>query len=232
MPVFRLPLDRNIFPHPDLAEPDGLIAIGGDLSYERLLQAYLLGFFPWYNDGDEILWWHPHERMVLFPDQLKVSKSMRPYFNGSKFRLGFDQCFREVITACAEIKREGQEGTWINSEMLEAYIHLHQRGIAHSVEVYEEDQLVGGLYGLALGRIFFGESMFSRRSNASKFGFISLVRALKARGFVLIDCQQETRYLSSLGAKTIHQEQFLHHLSNNQEWIRETGQFKLEEILF
>ncbi len=232
MPIFRLPEDQIVFPDPSLAEEDGLIAIGGDLSVYRLVEAYSLGFFPWYNEGQEILWWHPKDRMVLFPEDLKIAKSMRPYFNQSKFQLSSNQCFEEVITACAEVERKDQEGTWISPDMKEAYIKLNELGIAHSIEVFEGNELVGGLYGIALGRIFFGESMFARRKNASKFAFISLVRILKEKNFMLVDCQQETDHLASLGARTIKQEEFVNYLAENRLSIEQTRRIRLEEDLF
>ena len=201
MPVFWLHEAELVFPHPSLADPTGVLAIGGDLRPERLLLAYQNGIFPWFNPGEEIMWWSPDPRFVLFPDELKVSRSMRPYFNQQKFGLSYDQAFPEVMQSCQTVNRlaQGQLGTWITESMLEAYIHLHELGYAHSVEVWEGKELVGGLYGVALGKVFFGESMFAKRSNASKFGFISLVRRLKEEGYTLIDCQQETRHLGSLG---------------------------------
>ncbi len=217
MPVYWLRENELSFPHPGNASSDGLLAVGGDLSIDRLLLAYSWGIFPWYTHGDPILWWHPDPRFVLFPDKLKVSKSMRPYFNQQKYRVTYDTTFSQVIRACSEVRRRGQESTWITDDMIEAYEALHQAGYAHSVEVWQGDELVGGLYGVAMGKIFFGESMFAKASNASKFGFISLVRDLHARGFELIDCQQETNHLASLGAEPIPRATFLQHLEHNQE---------------
>lgn len=216
MPIFWLSEREVRFPDPSLANEDGILAIGGDLSPERLLRAYRMGIFPWFNEGDPILWWSPDPRFVLFPDELKVSKSMRPYFNQAKFGLTIDQDFESVIRACQTKSRKGQlGGTWITEEMLGAYCRLHQLGYAHSVEVWEEKKLVGGLYGIALGKCFFGESMFTHVSNASKFGFIALVLILREKGFWLIDCQQETRHLKSLGARGIPRSQFLEYLQKN-----------------
>lgn len=217
MPIYLLPEDELIFPSPHLANEDGILAVGGDLSPERLLLAYRHGIFPWYNPGEPILWWSPDPRFVLYPSELRISKSMRPYFNQQKFAVTYDQAFPEVMKACqvrtAEKERRRRAiGSWITRDMLQAYIQLHEMGYAHSVEVWEEDQLVGGLYGLAIGRIFFGESMFTKVSNASKFGFIHLVQKLEADGFALIDCQQETRHLASLGARSIPRKTFLEEL--------------------
>lgn len=215
MPIFRLDDDDIRFPDPRLAD-DGIIAVGGDLSEERLIEAYRSGIFPWFNPGEPYVWWSPDPRFVLYPSELKVSKSMRPYFNQKKFRVSYDHNFLDVILACKTQNREGQQGTWITHEMVEAYHALHQRGVAHSVEVWGGDELVGGLYGVALGKVFFGESMFSKKSNASKFGFISLVRDLRVLGCTMVDCQQETRHLASLGARSISREDFLKHLEENK----------------
>lgn len=217
MPIYWLSDHHYEFPPQHLAEPEGVLAVGGDLTPERLLKAYSIGIFPWYNPGEPILWWCPDPRFVLFPDKLKVSKSMRPYFNQKKYKVTFDQHFESIMRACGAQKRPGQKGTWITSEMLEGYTRLHQLGYAHSVEVWEEENLVGGLYGLSLGKVFFGESMFTKATNASKFGFITLVRELQKRNFWLIDCQQETKHLSSLGAESISRESFLDTLERNEK---------------
>ncbi len=215
MPVFQLDPNSVAFPHPSFAREDGILAVGGDLSPERLLLAYQHGIFPWYSEGDPILWWSPDPRFVLFPDELKVSRSMRPYFNQQKFTVSYDQQFATVMKNCALADRRGQFGTWITQEMVKAYCNLHDLGYAHSVEVWEDQQLIGGLYGISIGKIFFGESMFTKVSNASKFGFISLVRALQQYEFDLIDCQQETKHLESLGARSITRKKFLRILEEN-----------------
>jgi leucyl/phenylalanyl-tRNA---protein transferase len=205
------------FPNPDNFDTPDIVAVGGDLSPERLLLAYSLGIFPWFNEGEDILWWSPDPRMVLFPDELIVSKSMRPYFNQNKFQVTYNTDFQGVMKACMYKKREGQDGTWINKEMVKSYTLLHQEGHAHSVEVWQEGIMVGGLYGIAIGKIFYGESMFANVPNASKFGFISLVKKLQEQGFLMIDCQQETRHLASLGAKLISREDFYAVLKQNTE---------------
>ena len=205
------------FPPADRTDRNGIVALGGDLSPERILKAYACGIFPWFNPGDPIMWWCPDPRFVLFPAELRVSKSMRPYFNQQKYRVTYDTAFREVISACSRAERSGQDGgTWISEEMIAAYAAVHDMGYAHSVEVWRDDELVGGLYGIALGKLFFGESMFTRATNASKFGFISLVRRLRAEGYRLIDCQQSTRHLKSLGGRSIPRADFLRFISENE----------------
>lgn len=217
MPVFWLNNDELSFPHPSLAEPGGLLAVGGDLSVERLILAYRNGIFPWFEEEGQFYWYAPDPRWVLFPNELKVRKSMRSIFNRHKFRYTLDTAFREVMQACAETPRGngGYEGSWISPSFVEAYARLHEQGVAHSVEVWKGEMLVGGLYGIALGKIFYGESMFTRVANASKAGFITLVQALERAGFWLIDCQQQTSHLESLGARGISRELFLEYLAKN-----------------
>jgi len=209
--IFRLD-ERLIFPKPDLAEPDGLLAVGGDLSTKRLLLAYQNGIFPWYSDDTPILWYSPHERFVLYPDELKISKSMRQVLRSGKLRVTVDTCFNDVITACSTAPREGQDGTWIVPDMIAAYNRLHLEGYAHSVEVWQDDKLVGGLYGVHVGDVFCGESMFSRVSNASKTALIYLCNTGL---YKLIDCQVHTGHLESLGARMISREQYMDVLLNN-----------------
>lgn len=209
--IFRLD-EHLIFPKPDLAEPDGLLAVGGDLCTERLLLAYQNGIFPWYSDDTPILWYSPHERFVLFPDELKISKSMRQVLRSGKLRVTMDTCFNDVITACSTAPREGQDGTWIVPDMIAAYNRLHTKGYAHSIEVWQENDLVGGLYGVHVGGVFCGESMFSRVSNASKTALIYLCNT---RLYKLIDCQVHTDHLESMGARTISREQYMDVLLNN-----------------
>lgn len=225
--MYWLRKDQITFPNADLANADGILAVGGDLSAERLIEAYQNGIFPWFNPEDPIIWWSPNPRFVLFPDEIKVSKSMRPYFNQKKFKITCDTVFEQVIKSCSKQNRSGQRGgTWITDNMVEAYVNLHRLGYAHSVEVWNEDELVGGLYGISLGKIFFGESMFSKVSNASKFGFITLVKKLTEQGYNLIDCQQETNHLASLGARSIPRKQFLAFLADNESYELEPKSWK------
>lgn len=208
-------LQRDSLNFPPLAkamrEPNGLLAAGGDLSAARLVQAYRHGCFPWFQDGQPILWWSPDPRTVLFPDELHVSRSLGKVLRQQRYRVTFDQDFTAVIRACAA-PRSYTDGTWITTPMQSAYIELHEQGIAHSVEVWQGDELVGGLYGLAMGRLFFGESMFSRADNASKVGFVTLVSKLQEWGFTLIDCQMPTQHLHSFGARAIARASFAEYL--------------------
>ena len=211
-PVWLDTNPENIeFPHPDqaLSEPDGLLAVGGDLSPQRIINAYMNGIFPWYCDDQPVLWWSPNPRTVLFPDKLHVSRSLQKVIRKGVYRTTLDQAFEQVIENCAHTPRKKQDGTWITDDMAQAYIRLHQLGLAHSAECWLEDKLVGGLYGIALGRVFFGESMFSHRSNASKVAFVHLLDELKKADYALIDCQVTTKHLLSLGAEEIPRNQFL-----------------------
>ena len=208
--IFELSDDQLWFPEPELADEDGLLAMGGDLSAERLVLAYRCGIFPWFSEGTPILWYAPHQRFVLLPDYLKISKSMHKLFNSKKFRITFDTAFQDVIKACATVSRLDQEGTWITSDMQEAYINLYRLGIAHSVEVWENEELVGGLYGIHINSVFCGESMFSKVSNASKAALIWLCQN---KNYKLIDCQVYTSHLESLGAGFISMEQYLNFLN-------------------
>ncbi len=200
--------DKLWFPNPDEALEDGLLAIGGDLSPERLLLAYRSGIFPWYND-DIPLWWHPDPRFVLFPQELLISKSMKQVIAKNTFEFRVNSSFKQVITNCKNIDRKEQDGTWINNDVIDAYTQLHNLGFAHSAEAWQDDKLVGGLYGIKLGNIFFGESMFSHKSNASKFAFVKYVEDLLKEGIVLIDCQIYTEHLESLGARMISRDEFM-----------------------
>ena len=203
------------FPPVEDATEDGLLAIGGDLSAERLILAYKKGIFPWY-DGDIPLWWCPDPRFVMFPNELKISKSMRPLLNKGAFKFTTNKAFSEVIKACKETERKDQDGTWINEEVEAAYTDLHYSGFAHSAEVWQDNELVGGLYGIRIGNLFFGESMFSYVSNSSKYAYIKYVDLLKKEGVQLIDCQVYTEHLESLGARMIDRQEFLQYLKENE----------------
>jgi len=207
---FQLLADDPAFPDPALAEEDGLLAIGGDLSMERLLIAYSNGIFPWFSEDDPILWYSPHERCVIYPDKIKISKSMKQVLKQGIFKVTLNQAFEEVILNCATSVRKGQDGTWITAEMQQAYLNLHQNGYAHSVEVWQDDKLVGGLYGLKVNRVFCGESMFSRVSNASKTALIFLSKL----NIDLIDCQLPNDHLMSLGAEMISRETYMEMLQS------------------
>lgn len=208
MPVFRLS-DDLIFPPPYLADEDGLLAVGGDLSCERLLLAYSMGIFPWYIESSPIFWWSPDPRLVLFPEELHVSRSLKQIIKKQIFTITTDKAFEEVIRNCATIKRRGSKGTWLTEEMINAYIDLHRLNYAHSCESWYNGELVGGLYGVAIGGVFFGESMFTKMSNASKVAFVKTVESLNSWGFVIIDCQVQTKHLMSFGARLIPRKQFL-----------------------
>ncbi len=200
--------DQLFFPPINSANADGILAIGGDLLPERLILAYKSGIFPWFNPGEPIIWWSPNPRMVLFLDELVVSKSMRKTINKNVFEITFNQDFRGVISHCQKIKRDGQRGTWITNDMIEAYCKLNEMGVAKSVEVWKNKELVGGLYGIDLGNIFCGESMFSKVSNASKIAFIALVNQLKMDNYLLLDCQVYNEHLVSLGCREIERDAF------------------------
>jgi leucyl/phenylalanyl-tRNA--protein transferase len=210
--IFRLPDDELVFPDPIFADEDGLLAVGGDLSAERLLLAYQSGIFPWFSEDDPILWFAPHERCVVFPEHVKVSKSMAKVLKSGVFEIRRNTAFKLVIENCSSVFRKDQDGTWITTEMQKAYIRLHELGIAHSFEVWHDEKLVGGLYGIIIGKVFCGESMFSLMTNASKTAFISLCRSQE---FELIDCQMPNDHLMSLGAELIPRERYMEILSRN-----------------
>ncbi len=210
MTIYRL-TEQLVFPNPELAEPEGLLAVGGDLSPHRLLLAYSLGIFPWFNEGEPILWWSPDPRCVLFPNELKVSRSLAKLLRRKLFHITSNRSFARVIDNCAELRQEN-EGTWITDEMRSAYCRLHEAGYAHSVEAWLDGNLVGGLYGVCLGRCFFGESMFFRAANASKVAFVTLVQHLREQGFLLVDCQLPSEHLASFGARPLPRKDFLKHL--------------------
>lgn len=206
--------DLIAFPPVHESDSYGVLALGGDLSPARLLLAYRSGIFPWYEDGEPIIWWSPPKRMVLFPEQVKISKSTRKILESNVFRITFNTQFKAVIENCAQIKRDGQRGTWITTEMQNAYLKLHEMGIAKSVEVWNDDVLVGGLYGVDLGNVFCGESMFSKVPNASKVAFITLAKSLQQKNYKLLDCQVYNDHLASLGAIEIGRDEFLKILRN------------------
>ena len=206
MPIYQL-TDEIMFPNPELAEEDGLLAIGGDLRWERLLLAYCNGIFPWYSDDEPILWWCPKPRFIIKPNEVKISKSMKRVFNKGEFKVTFNNDFEGVISKCKEL-RENKEGTWITDDMKQAYINLFNKGFALSVEVYKGDKLVGGLYGVNIGRCFFGESMFSTETNASKVALISICKRLEEENYLFLDCQMHTNHLESMGGKFVSWEEF------------------------
>lgn len=211
MPVFRL-TEELIFPDPHWATSEGLLAVGGDLSPQRLVLAYQLGLFPWYGEGEPILWWSPDPRCVLIPGDINVSRRLERVIRQKRFQLTCNKAFSQVVAACADVRVESDEETWLIQEMQAAYQSLHALGYAHSVEAWHDDELVGGLYGVALGKFFFGESMFHTRTNASKVVLAVLARYLECEGFVLLDCQVPNSHLFSMGATQISREEFLDHL--------------------
>lgn len=228
MPVYRLP-DEVAFPDPRRAEPEGLLAVGGDLSPERLLTAYALGIFPWYSEGEPVLWWSPDPRLVLRPGGLRISRRLSRTIRSGRFRLTADRAFNRVMGRCAAKERPGQRGTWITSDMRSAYGELHRLGLAHSVEAWRGEELAGGLYGISLGGTFFGESMFSDVADASKVALAALARALVAWGHDWIDCQVETSHLRTLGAEPLAREAFLTGLEQSLEKPTRRGAWVLPD---
>jgi len=229
--MFRLSANpSNLrFPPVEQASPEGLLAVGGDLQPERLLEAYRHGIFPWYSGDQPILWWSPDPRTVLFPDKLHISRSLKRSLRPSIFSVTLDRCFRDVMRHCAEPRPQYPDGgTWITAEMLAAYTRLHELGYAHSVETWQEGQLVGGLYGVALGGAFFAESMFTRASDASKVALVSLVRQLQTWGFRLMDCQQSSPHVTALGAEAIPRRDFLDHLTSALELPDRLGRWRFD----
>jgi leucyl/phenylalanyl-tRNA--protein transferase len=232
--VFLLSLDSDElrFPPVDLASPEGLLAVGGDLRSERLLAAYRHGIFPWYSDDQPILWWSPDPRAVFFPNRIHISRSLRKTLRSGRFSITMDTSFEHVISACAETGlRRGAKGTWITAEMQQAYSDLHRKGYAHSVEVWEDGQLAGGLYGLSLGRAFFGESMFHRRTDASKVALVALSRQVQAWGFLFIDAQVSSDHVLSLGAAEIRRTRFMELLARALQAPTRIGHWTLDETL-
>jgi leucyl/phenylalanyl-tRNA--protein transferase len=226
MPVYQL-TDKLLFPPVEMAEKSGLLAIGGDLSSERLLLAYRSGIFPWYMEGDPILWWAPSPRLVIFPEELRIPERLSRLIRQKKFVVSMDCSFRQVITACATIGGRKGEGTWITRDMLEAYCLLHDMGYAHSVECWHKDRLAGGLYGIALGGVFFGESMFSLMPNTSKIALVTLVQKLHEWDFDLIDCQMKTAHLIQFGAREIPGRTFQEVLMKSMRRCSRAGRWQL-----
>ncbi len=214
MPIFQLD-EQIVFPPPELAEPNGLLAVGGDLTPERLIAAYRRGIFPWFSENDPILWWFTSPRLILYPDELRIPKRLNREIKKGSFSITFDCAFSQVIQACADVHRLNDEQTWITDEMINSYIKLHKRGYAHSVECWQNDKLAGGLYGVALDRIFFGESMFTKITNSSKICFVTLIQRLQRHNFRLIDCQMTTGHLLQFGAREISGHTFQQELENS-----------------
>ena len=227
MPIFRL-VDEPVFPPPDYADPSGLLAVGGDLSNERLLEAYRVGIFPWYSDDQPILWWSPDPRLILDLKDFKISRSLSKTLKKGVFQVTFDHAFEEVIQACAVVPREAQNGTWITPEMQEAYINLHGLGYAHSVETWFGGKLAGGLYGVSLGKCFFGESMFHLKTDASKVALATLVEKLKSWDFHFIDSQMTTEHMVRLGAKELPRRIFLKRLQSALRHPTRRGRWRID----
>ncbi|SHJ29528.1 leucyl/phenylalanyl-tRNA--protein transferase [Desulfatibacillum alkenivorans DSM 16219] len=227
MPVYALS-EAICFPDPSLARADGLLAVGGDLSPERLLNAYCMGIFPWYSEGEPILWWSPNPRLILIPSRFHMSSSLKKTLRQKRFTVTLDTAFKDVMAACAAVRQDQGEGTWILPDMEKAYYRLHQAGFAHSVEAWQDGELAGGLYGVSLGRGFFGESMFFKKSNASKAAFATLVEFLTAHEFEFIDCQMKTPHLMSLGAEERPRSVFLDMLHQTLEFPTLRGRWSLE----
>jgi leucyl/phenylalanyl-tRNA--protein transferase len=213
MTIYRLTKEL-VFPPPDLADDDGLLAIGGNLSVDRLVLAYSMGIFPWYSGKSPILWWSPDPRLILFPKELKVSRSLQQTIKKGIYHVTTNAAFEDVIRNCATVTRKGEDGTWITDDMIEAYIRMHKAGYAHSVEAWDGDELAGGLYGVIMGKAFFGESMFAKKSDASKVAFATYAIKLAEKGFELIDCQVTTAHMKRFGAKEISRTEFMKHLKN------------------
>lgn len=229
MPVYSLIDDPALFPDPEEAEPDGLLAVGGDLSLPRLVAAYSLGIFPWYGYETDILWWSPDPRLVLEPENLHISKSLKRVLNRGEFKVTLDTSFHQVIHGCAQAERPQGVGTWIIPDMIQAYTKLHDAGFAHSVETWSGNELVGGLYGVSLGRAFFGESMFFRKDDASKVAFVEFVRVLKQWEFHFIDCQQTTPHMHRFGAREIPRREFNRRLRNAIAYPMRRGRWIMPE---
>lgn len=228
MTVFLLS-EKIAFPPPTLADKDGLLAVGGDLSLERLLLAYRSGIFPWYTEGQPVLWWSPDPRLVLCPSEVRISRTLKKVIRKGRFRVSLDTAFERIIRECASVRLEKNEGTWLTGEMIDAYCGLHAAGLAHSIEVWLDDALAGGLYGVSLGRCFFGESMFTRITNGSKIALVALAKHLEAASFDMIDCQLTTEHLCRLGAREISRRSFLRQLKTSLGYPTRKGYWTLDE---
>ena len=228
MPVFLLS-DKIAFPSPHLASEQGLLAMGGDLSQKRLMLAYSMGIFPWYSDKEPIMWWSPDPRLVLYPREIKIPKTLKKIIKKKMFRVTMDLDFVQVINQCAQVRLQKNEPTWIVKDMIDAYCQLHKSGFAHSVEVWQKDELAGGLYGVSLGRCFFGESMFTLASNASNVALVTLVEYLNSLSFDMIDCQMTTRHLIRFGAREMPRELFLKRLEESLQTPTLRGKWILPE---
>ncbi len=228
LPVYRIP-DRHLFPDPEDADDSGLLGVGGDLEPARLLLAYSMGIFPWYSEDQPILWWSPDPRYVLHTPRLHVGRSLRKRIRRSDYRITMDTAFDQVIHHCSAVPRPGQEGTWITSEMAGAYVRLHELGFAHSVEAWRGDELVGGLYGVAVGRLYCGESMFARAPDASKEAFVHLVRQLERWGFPLVDAQLHTAHLERFGAEEMPRVEYLHRVASLVRQPGRTGRWSFDD---
>jgi len=224
MSVFKLS-SKLEFPPPSLAEPNGLLCVGGDLSTERILLAYSSGIFPWYSENEPVLWWSPDPRLILYPEKIKISRSLKKKIKTNTFKVTIDQAFNDVIYACANTRIQNSEETWLTDEMIAAYKRLHKEGFAHSIECWKDDELAGGLYGISLGGCFFGESMFTNISDASKIALVKLADFLKENGFDLIDCQITTDHLTSMGGFEVPRQTFLKQLKNSLEKPTISGQW-------
>ena len=221
--IFLPPTQRPNFPSPELADGEGFLAFGGLLNSNWLIEAYSRGIFPWFSEENPIMWWSPNPRAIMNPQNVKIQKSMKSYFNQNKYELRIDTAFEEVIDFCSKIPRKEQGGTWITKSMIEAYIKLHYEGYAHSFETWKDGELVGGLYGISLGKMFFGESMFSVKVNASKFAFISMCKILSKNNFNFIDCQIPTKHLKTLGCGEVSRKKFLEIIEDNRKYITKKG---------
>lgn len=230
MPVFLLS-DKIEFPSPHLASEHGLLAVGGDLSQKRLLLSYRMGIFPWFSNDEPIMWWSPDPRLVLYPREIKISKTLKKIIRKNVFKVTMDLAFRDVVHHCADVRLKKDEGTWIVKDMMDAYCRLHESGFAHSVEAWYQGELVGGLYGVSLGKCFFGESMFTRISNASNVALVKLVECLNALSFDIIDCQIPTDHLIRFGAREVSRARFLAQLKKSLETPTKKGKWQMPETL-